>query len=48
MDGKLYEMYDHFGNALKVIGTYKSSVMKKVKLINIEYPYIYGEVIDED
>ena len=42
--------YGHTTNylAIKVIGTYKSSVMKKVKLINIEYPYIYGEVIDED
>jgi len=34
--------------AVKTIGTYKSSTIKKVKLINIEYPYIYGEVIDED
>ena len=42
--------YGHTTNylAVKVIGTYKSSTMLNVKLINIEYPYIYGEVVDED
>ena len=42
--------YGHTTNylAIKVIGTYKSSTLLNVKLINIEYPYIYGEVVDED
>ena len=42
--------YGHTTNylAVKVIGTYKSSTMLNVKLINVEYPYIYGEVINED
>ncbi len=42
--------YGHTTNylAVKVIGTYKSSTLLNVKLINIEYPYIYGEVVDED
>lgn len=42
--------YGHTTNylAVKVIGTYKSSTIKNVKLINIEYPYIYGEIVDED
>ena len=42
--------YGHTTNylAVKVIGTYKSSTLLNVKLINIEYPYIYGEVINED
>ena len=42
--------YGHTTNylAVKVIGTYKSSTLLNVKLINIEYPYIYGEVADED
>lgn len=42
--------YGHTTNylAIKVIGTFKSSTIRKVKLINVEYPYIYGEVIDED
>ena len=42
--------YGHTTNylAVKIMGTFKSSTIKKVKLINIEYPYIYGEVVDED
>ena len=42
--------YGHTTNylAVKVIGTYKSSTLLKVKLINVEYPYIYGEIINED
>lgn len=42
--------YGHTTNylAVKVIGTFKSSTIKNVKLINVEYPYIYGEVVDED
>ena len=42
--------YGHTTNylAVKVIGTFKSSTIKKVKMINVEYPYIYGEVVDED
>lgn len=42
--------YGHTTNylAIKIMGTFKSSTIKKVKLINIEYPYIYGEVVDED
>ena len=42
--------YGHTTNylAVKTIGTYKSSTIKNVKLINVEYPYIYGEVVDED
>ena len=42
--------YGHTTNylAIKIMGTFKSSTIKNVKLINIEYPYIYGEVVDED
>lgn len=42
--------YGHTTNylAVKIMGTFKSSTIKNVKLINIEYPYIYGEVVDED
>ena len=42
--------YGHTTNylAVKVIGTFKSSTLKNVKMINVEYPYIYGEIIDED
>ena len=42
--------YGHTTNylAVKVIGTFKSSTIKNVKMINVEYPYIYGEVVDED
>ena len=42
--------YGHTTNylAVKIMGTFKSSTIKKVKLINIEYPYIYGEVVNED
>ena len=42
--------YGHTTNylAVKVIGTYKSSTLLNVRLINIEYPYIYGEILDED
>ena len=42
--------YGHTTNYLtvKVLGTIPSSTFKNVKLINIEYPYIFGEIIDED
>ena len=42
--------YGHTTNylAVKVIGTYKSSTLLNVKLINIEYPYIYGEVVEDE
>lgn len=42
--------YGHTTNylAVKVIGTFKSSTMLRVKLINVEYPYIYGEIIKDD
>lgn len=42
--------YGHTTNylAVKVIGTYKSSTILRVKLINVEYPYIYGEIITDD
>ena len=42
--------YGHTTNYLtvKAIGTIPSSTIVKIKLINIEYPYIFGEVIDEN
>ncbi len=42
--------YGHTTNYLsvKVLGTLDSSSIVKVKLINIEYPYIFGELVDED
>ena len=38
--------YGHTTNYLhvKVIGNFKSSTLEKVTLINIEYPYIFGEI----
>lgn len=38
--------YGHTTNYLhvKVIGNYKSSTFERVTLINIEYPYIFGEI----
>ena len=42
--------YGHTTNYLsvKVLGTIPSSTFKIVNLINIEYPYIFGQVIDEN
>lgn len=42
--------YGHTTNYLtvKAIGTIPSSTIVKIKLINIEYPYIFGEVINEN
>lgn len=38
LDGKLYEMYDHSGNALKVIGTYKiERNISDIDFIHITY-----------
>ena len=41
--------YGHTTNYLsvKALGTVPSSTIKKVKLINIEGPYIYGEIIED-
>ncbi len=42
--------YGHTTNYLsvKVIGTIPSSTFKEVTLINVEYPYIFGEIDNED
>ena len=42
--------YGHTTNYLtiKVLGTIPSSTFKNVKLINVEYPYVFGEIIDEN
>lgn len=42
--------YGHTTNYIhvKVIGTVTPSTFKNVKIINIEYPYAFGEVEDED
>lgn len=42
--------YGHTTNYLhvKALGMIKSSTIKKVKLINVEYPYCFGEIEDED
>ena len=44
------DSYGHTTNYLsvKVLGTIPSSTIRKVRLINIEGPYIYGELVDED
>ncbi len=41
--------YGHTSNYLhlKVLGNIKSSELRKVILINIEYPYIFGELVDD-
>ncbi len=42
--------YGHTTNYLhvKALGMVKSSTFKTVKLINVEYPYCFGEIEDED
>ena len=39
LDGKLYEMYDHNGNALKVYGTYKLEEDNKVRITYMKDQY---------
>lgn len=42
--------YGHTTNYLhvKVLGTIPSSTFRDVIIINIEYPYVFGELVDED
>ena len=42
--------YGHTTNyiTIKALGTVPSSTFKTVKLINVEYPYVFGEIIDEN
>jgi tRNA A37 methylthiotransferase MiaB len=42
--------YGHTANYLhvKAIGLVKSGEFRNVKIINVEYPYVFGELLDED
>ena len=42
--------YGHTTNYLsvKALGTIPSSTFKLVNLINVEYPYVFGQVVDEN
>ena len=42
--------YGHTSNYLsvKALGSIPSSTFKLVTIINVEYPYVFGEVVDED